>query len=251
MSIIAAFALIALLLGSFHHVEDLPKGNININTGTSYHKTGLRHEIKPESEFKNANIVKQMYDYSCGSAALVTLLNYYLGENFDEMQVITGMVRYGDAAKIIRRRAFSLFDMKMFVNVLGYKGEGYKAEIEDLVELDRPCIVPLQLHGYRHFVVFKYAYKDHVFLADPSKGNISFTFSAFKKIWFQNIAFVVYPTDEVPDNMNALRIKEDDLRFIDEDMERGLTRQNDIRIALPEERRMIETIGDRQFLKTK
>ncbi len=251
MSVIAAFALIALLLAGFHNVEDLPKGNISIDAGTSYHKTAIRHEIKPESEFKQANIVKQMYDYSCGSAALVTLLNHYLGEDFDEMQVISGMVRYGDAAKIAQRRAFSLFDMKCFVNVLGYKGEGYKAEIEDIAELDQPCIVPLQLHGYRHFVVFKYAYKDHVFLADPSRGNISFTFSAFKKIWFQNIAFVVYPAAEVPDELNALRIKEDDLRFIDEDMERGLTHRNDIRIALPEEKRMIETIGDHQFLKTK
>lgn len=251
MSVVAAFALIALLFAGFHNVEDLSKGNVNINTGTSYHQTAIRHEIKPESEFKQANIVKQMYDYSCGSAALVTLLNYYLGEDFDEMQVISGMLKYGDAVKITQRKAFSLFDMKMFVNVLGYKGEGYKAEIEDLVELDQPCIVPLHLHGYRHFVVFKYAYKNHVFLADPSKGNISFTFSAFKKIWFKNIAFVVYSTDGVPDKMNALRIKQDDLRFIDEDMERGLAHKNDIPFALPGEKRTFEAIGNHHLLKTK
>jgi len=171
--------------------------------------------LKPHTEILKERITKQEFDYSCGSAALATLLRFYLGESLTERQVIHGLLRYGDSEQIAERRAFSLLDMKKFVKVLGYKGVGYKAEIVDLEELEQPCVLPIKLFGYRHFTVFKGIYKGHVFLADPFKGHTSYTIDEFKSFWYQNVIFVVYP--EGARESTALSLKDDDLRFIDED----------------------------------
>jgi uncharacterized protein len=149
-----------------------------LNVGIYSDGTGrvkVRETVTPLEDLNKHNVTKQTYDYSCGSAALATLLNFHLGEKFDERQVIQGLLRYGDSEKIAQRRAFSLLDMKRFVAVLGYKGVGYKAAYDDLSTLEQPCILPIKLFGYRHFAVFRGIYKDHVFLADPWRGNISFT----------------------------------------------------------------------------
>ena len=187
---------------------------------------------------KDENIVKQQFDYSCGSAALATLLNYYLGENFTEEQVIQGLMEYGDIKQLEERRAFSLLDMKRFVTVLGYQGTGYTAELEDLKKLDKPCIVPIEFFGYRHFVVYRGIYGDHVFFADPFMGNISFTLSEFEEMWHRNIVFIV--TDGGV-TMDALLLKEEDLRLVE------IIRTSD---ALPEHARSTILIEQQKFMES-
>ena len=64
--------------------------------------------LRPQSEFKFDNIVHQAYDYSCGSAALTTVLRYHLGYEVTEQQAMEGMLTYGESDKIVARRGFSL-----------------------------------------------------------------------------------------------------------------------------------------------
>ena len=213
MHVLIVFLLSVALIAGYFPMKDRPKEELSLNVGVQGRPVVIREVVRPLSEFKNDHMVKQAYDYSCGSAALATILNYYLDEKFDERQVILGMLHYGDREMIVKRRAFSLLDMKSFVNVLGYNGVGYRAETGDLMTLGMPCIVPIEVLGYHHFVVFRGIYKDHVFLADPSRGNISFTLAEFKDIWYDNVAFVVYPNGRK--EINALKLSEDDLRIID------------------------------------
>jgi len=200
--------------GGDEKIKESPPGEVVFAIGAN-EKLTSRVTIKPLSELLDERIVHQNFDYSCGSAALSTLLNFYLGEKLTEKQVIHGLLRYGDSEQIAERRAFSLLDMKKFVKVLGYKGIGYKAEIVDLEELGKPCIVPIKLMGYRHFTVFKGIYKGHIFLAYLFKGHTSYTIDEFQEMWYQNVLFVVYP--EGAKEYNTLRLKEEDLRFVDED----------------------------------
>jgi uncharacterized protein len=202
--------------------------------------------FKPHTEILNERIIKQEFDYSCGSAALATLLRYYLGEALTERQVIHGLLRYGDSEQIAERRAFSLLDMKKFVKVLGYKGIGYKAEIEDLKELEGPCVLPIKLFGFRHFTVFKGIYKGHVFLADPFKGHNSYTLPEFKKFWYQNVIFVVYP--EGAKELSALQLQEADLRFIDEDTTFQLMFPPEVSTGLPDWK-IVDIPGTQQTFK--
>ncbi|RJP89669.1 MAG: peptidase C39 [Desulfobacteraceae bacterium] len=226
MHIIIAFAIVVSLFAGFHPMVPLKDNEIYFDVGTVGSPMGspvgrsfgtpvvTRQQIIPLSEIQFKNISKQSYDYSCGSAALATLLNAYLGENFTERQVIQGLMDLGSKEKISERRAFSLLDMKKFVSTLGYTANGYKAELNDLITLGKPCILPIEFFGYRHFTVFRGVHGNHIFLADPYRGNTSYTFSAFKDMWFENVIFVVDRTNE--NALNKMRLSNDDLRYINE-----------------------------------
>jgi predicted double-glycine peptidase len=205
------------LLSPFYPLQIVPHNEVRVVAGTQAVPVNLHQDLKTRTEFTDAHIIKQQFDYSCGSAALATLLNYYLGENLTEKQIIDGLVEYGDKKQIERLRAFSLLDMKRFVEKLGYYGTGYKADIADLKALGKPCIVPMEIFGYQHFCVFRGIIQDHVFLADPYMGDISFPVEQFRKMWQRNVAFVVSDHDIVH---SALMLKVEDLRFIDLDATR-------------------------------
>jgi len=214
LAIIFGFLIAVAMLNPFYPIQSVPRNEVRVFAGTQAVPVALHKDLKSGTEFTNAHIVKQQFDYSCGSAALATLLNYYLGEELTERKVIEGLVEYGDKKQIERLRAFSLLDMKRFVEKLGYKAAGYKIDIADLRTLGKPCIVPMEVFGYQHFCVFRGIVKDHVFLADPYLGDVSYPVEKFRKMWQRNIAFVVTDHDIVH---SALMLKEEDLRFIDLD----------------------------------
>lgn len=170
--------------------------------------------LEPMSQLQFRNVIRQAYDYSCGSAALTTLLDYFLGLNLQERQVMEGLLQFGEADKIVERRGFSLLDMKRLVTALGFKSGGFRAEFADLDALEHPAIVPIEYAGFKHFVVVRDVYNDHVFVADPALGNISFTRARFEEIWDQNVLFVIFPSGNEPPN--ALALSEQDLRLVDD-----------------------------------
>jgi len=178
--------------------------------------TKLENEVRVEPLVaqKFRNIVRQAYDYSCGSAALTTLLNYYLGRNLSERQVMEGLLHYGESERIVERRAFSMLDMKRLVTALGYPSGGFRATIDDLMELDHPAIVPIQHAGFKHFVVLRAIRDGRVFIADPAVGNISFPLIEFEESWDDNVLFIVFPGNEKP--INALELKPEDLRYLED-----------------------------------
>jgi len=240
MEVLAGFLIVLALLSTLHPVREVPESELALFMDSPGIHHVLKYDVKPFSAMKDENIVKQQFDYSCGSAALATVLNYYLGENFTEEQVIQGLMEYGDIRQIEEKRAFSLLDMKRFVGVLGYQGAGYTAEIDDLRELGKPCIVPIEFFGYTHFVVFRGIYGDHIFFADPFMGNLSFTISEFEEMWQRNIVFIV--TDGGV-TLDALLLKEEDLRLVE------ITRTSDVlpdhacSAILLEQRKLKESIG--------
>lgn len=216
--IFCGFLIVVIgFLNPFYPMQTVPRNEVSVVEGTKAVPVTLHHNLKSRTEFSEAHIVKQQFDYSCGSAALATLLNYYLGEKLTERQIIGGLVEYGDKKQIEKLRAFSLLDMKRFVEKLGYHGTGYKADIADLKVLGKPCIVPVEIFGYQHFCVFRGIVQDHVFLADPYMGDVSYPVKQFSKMWQRNVAFVVTDGDIVH---SALMLKEEDLRFIDLDATR-------------------------------
>ena len=241
MQVLVAFIISMALFAQFHPIREAPKNEIDINIGVQQ-PLFIKQTVKPLQEIENQNVIKQEYDYSCGSAALATLLKYYLGENLTERQVINGLMAYGDKRKIGERRAFSLLDMKKFVDKLGYRGVGYKADIKDLYDLKQPCILPIHLLGYRHFTVFRGIHDGHVFLADPFKGNTSYTIEEFKDLWFENVIFIVYPNG-APE-LSALRLTPDDMRYIDEFTHETILDANRPMIPAPDERRNTFTLPD-------
>ncbi|MES2918893.1 MAG: C39 family peptidase [Pseudomonadota bacterium] len=170
--------------------------------------------VRPLVEQQFRNIAHQAYDYSCGSAALTTVLNGYLGRRFEERQIMDGLLKYGEYDKIVQRRGFSLLDMKRLMTVLGYQSGGYKGSFEDLRKLEHPAIVPIHYGGFKHFVVVKKYRDGRVFVADPALGNISFPEERFKTIWENNVMFIVFPGATPP--AAHLELTEADLRFVED-----------------------------------
>jgi len=168
--------------------------------------------VEPLSVKKFKNVVRQAYDYSCGSAALTTLLDFYLGRNFQERQVMEGLLRFGETERIVERRGFSMLDMKRLVTALGHPSGGFKAEASDLETLDHPAIAPIEYAGFKHFVVIRTVYDGRVYVADPALGNISFTLARFLEVWDNNVLFIVFPNGHKP--ASGLELHEEDMRFV-------------------------------------
>ena len=196
-------------VGTVHYTETLDSRN---DSFMRMHRESVK--IKPAIEDQFRGIVRQAYDYSCGSAALTTLLNGYVGTQITEQQTMNGLLKFGETEKIIERRSFSLLDMKRFVAALGLESGGYKGEFSDLVKQGQPAIVPISYAGFKHFVVFK-AYKDgRVYVADPALGNISFDEVRFQQSWENNTLFLINVAPE--QRKNLLALQDADLRHVED-----------------------------------
>jgi len=151
-------------------------------------------------EMRHENVVLQQWELSCAAAALATLLRYQHGVPITERSVALGLIdrrEYLKNPELVRlRQGFSFLDLQRFVATLGYEGIGLgQLSFADL--LDRaPIIVPVNLRGYPHFVVFRGATKTRVLLADPAFGNLSVSVAKFKNGWIKyqeigRVGFVV------------------------------------------------------------
>lgn len=247
MEVAVAFFIILGIIGLYVPIGQSPQSEVAFYIGEHAKVSKIHQKLTPLSEISMANIVKQQYDYSCGSAALSTLLKYYLSDELSEEEIIRGLMQYGDTKLIEERRAFSLLDMKRFVEVIGYKGTGYKADIEDLRTLGGPCIIPIDIYSYVHFVVFKGIYGDHIFFADPAIGNISFPLQTFSEMWHQNIIFVVQHQDE-GHVVSGLALKESDLRIIDTYTLKAMSEKMTTPVYL-EQRNVLEAAGNLMYYR--
>jgi predicted double-glycine peptidase len=98
-----------------------------------------RVHVTSMKEARFRTTVRQQYDFSCGSAAVATLLTYHYDFPVTEQQAFQEMFVTGDQAKI-RREGFSLLDMKRFLGNHGFKADGFELPLEKLV---RPNSRPL------------------------------------------------------------------------------------------------------------
>jgi predicted double-glycine peptidase len=150
--------------------------------------------VESMHEGRYRNMVRQHTDYSCGAAALATILRYAYHLNVDETQVIQGMMGVADA-DLVRQRGFSMLDIKHYVESLGMRGRGYRVDEERLRTLRVPGLVLMDVRGVRHFVVLKQVRGDIVELADPMLGNRQMALAEFIKAWPSHAVFVVIGND--------------------------------------------------------
>ncbi len=149
-------------------------------------------------EIRQANVVVQQWDTSCGAAALATLLKFQHGLAVSEKKIAEAMLQQGDPLKVKVRGGFSLLDLKRYADARGLEGEGYmQLSFDDLLEIV-PAIVPVDVRGYPHFVVVRGKAGDQVLIADPAFGNRTMDLDTFQTVWQGNIAFIVKRRDEVP-----------------------------------------------------
>lgn len=137
-------------------------------------------------------VVRQQYDYSCGSAAVATLLRHHYRQPVAEADVFKAMWEIGDQA-YIRRSGFSMLDMKRYLATQGLTADGYRLGLDELARDRTPAIVLIDLGRYRHFVVIKGVRADRVLVGDPALGLRVFERRQFEKIW-NGVVLVVHDT---------------------------------------------------------
>jgi predicted double-glycine peptidase len=150
----------------------------------------LNVKVTSLKERRFTTTIRQQHDYSCGSAALATLLTYQYGHPVDEETVFKAMWEKGDRAKI-SREGFSLLDIKHYLEDIGYSADGYTAPLEKLASVGVPAIVLIRDNGYNHFVVVRGIQDGKVAVADPSVGARVIPLAQFEKMLLNRILFVI------------------------------------------------------------
>lgn len=147
-------------------------------------------------EARYSAMVRQQYDFSCGSAALSTLLTYHYRFPVSEQTVFEAMFAGGEQEKI-RREGFSLLDMKRYLEAKGFQADGFEAPLEKLSSAGIPAIVLINDQGYNHFVVIKGIRGNRVLIGDPSGGTRALPMATFESMWVNQILFVISNRQEV------------------------------------------------------
>jgi len=164
---------------------------VRVPTGGAYN---MRVTSLKEARF--GTTIPQQYDFSCGSAALATLLTYQYNYPVGEEEVFVRMYTHGDQARI-RRDGFSLLDMRRYLQSVGFEADGFELPLDKLVEEGVPAIVLLNDRGYRHFVVVKGLKNGRVLLGDPARGTRAMPRSRFDALWDNRVLFVVHNRREL------------------------------------------------------
>lgn len=196
--------MFTLQLHSVHAQEEIPTSLSKIPP--------KRHTLK---ELRDRHIVRQQLDYSCGAAALATLLTYYFEDETSEREVLRWLESHLSQQELEgkQKTGFSLLDLKEVSESKGYRAAGFKINPSHLEHLLAPVIVFVQPMGYKHFAVLRGVINNYVYLADPSRGNLRMTMSRFLEEW-QGIVFVLGKDGEEQKKTYPLALQTSDLPFI-------------------------------------
>ncbi|OEY65107.1 C39 family peptidase [Marinobacter sp. X15-166B] len=166
-ALIAAFVPVTATAGAVNISN--PFGAFNLQT-------------KSLQEMRWDSVIRQQYDFSCGSAAVATLLTYHYNLPTREEDVFQAMITAGDRAKI-QQNGFSMLDMKRYLDSRGFRSDGFKMSLDKLMKIGMPGITLINTQGYQHFVVVKGLDQNHVLVADPAVGSVVVPRAHFETIW--------------------------------------------------------------------
>lgn len=142
----------------------------------------LTKTVRSMKDIRYSHIVNQQFDFSCGAAALATLLKFGYGIDIPETELIRRMMVFS-TPDVVVQNGFSMLDMKKFVETIGLRGRGFRVNTDALHHLQIPVMVLMNIDGYEHFVIVKHAQDGRVFIADPALGNRIVLEEDFAKTW--------------------------------------------------------------------
>lgn len=160
--------------------------DVTINQGSAAYSV----QVVSYRDIPFRTVVRQEYDYSCGSAALATLLRYHYGRDVKEHDVFVYMYEHGNR-EAIERVGFSLLDMKRYLETHGFQADGFRMSLDALEAAQAPAIVVVNQQGYRHFVVLKGVAGGRVLVGDPALGLKTYSQAEFAAMW-NGIAFLIH-----------------------------------------------------------
>ncbi|MEN4018243.1 MAG: cysteine peptidase family C39 domain-containing protein [Methanobacterium sp.] len=164
-------------------------------------------------QIDTSGIVMQSTDYSCGPAALATVLqNIGINTTEGELKVLAGTDESGT----------SMYGLVRAVHAKGLSAVGMRLSVDDL----KPnMIVHVIKDGEGHYSVVRDVTSESIYLADPSKGNIVLSRKEFSAIFTGNVLVISDPnmqvnqTAEQANNTNTSTVQAENQTLASEEME--------------------------------
>ena len=129
-------------------------------------------------DMRDRDLEKQDEDFSCGSAAVATILRSFYGIDVYERDILDEVIRLGDDGTA------SFHDLQQAVKKFGFRGVGISLSFAKLRTLKVPAVAYLKHQGLDHFSVIRGIGPDGtVWLGDPSWGNRTFSQHQFLEKW--------------------------------------------------------------------
>lgn len=169
----------------------------------------IRKTVQNWTDLRQQNVVIQTRDYSCGAAALATVLQFYFQDQVTENQILESALARLNAEEVADRQenGLSLDDLFIAAQELGYLGAVIRLPLEKIPQLPAPVIVRIERENFKHFVVLKGSLEDRIFIADPLRGNLRLPAHEFVKQWSGEALVLGKPGFGLP-NEHPLSIQE-------------------------------------------
>ena len=134
------------------------------------------------SSYTKTPTIYQMEATECGAASLSMIFAYFRKHiPLEQMRIETGVSRDGCNAGNIMRAA----------KKYGFECHGYRKELDDLKELQPPCIIHW---NFNHFVVFEGFKGKYAYINDPAMGRRKLTIEELDEA-FTGIVLTFKPTE--------------------------------------------------------
>jgi predicted double-glycine peptidase len=160
-------------------------------------------EVESKKEARWDTVIQQQYDYSCGSAALATLLTYHYDMPTPEAKVFEAMFKVGNKKKI-KSQGFSMLDMKHYLDSRGLNAGGFRMTLDQFMKIGVPGITVINTKGYKHFVVIKGIEGERVLVGDPAAGTAVVSREVFEGMWNGAILAAKNNIEVARANFNAI-----------------------------------------------
>jgi uncharacterized protein len=173
--------------------------------------------IKNARQLRTEDVVLQQRDFSCGAAALATILNKFWGENVTETGILFAIATTLTPEELQDRieNGLTLTDLKRLLERFGYQAVLGRLPVEKLRESKIPLLVGITVNDFDHFVVVRGADERFVYLADPAVGKIRVPIADFEKQWQKNTVLVVIRPNRSPPADSVLFVTENERRLTD------------------------------------
>jgi len=111
----------------------------------------------------------------CGVACLLSLIQYYGGENsLEKLRELSGTSKQGT----------SLLGLYQAANQIGFNAQGCEADIEALIEHKQPVVLHILTNQKLEHYVICYGYENEKFIIlDPAKGICYYTKTELDSVW--------------------------------------------------------------------